>query len=90
MKLSMKDLPGILMVSGLALAVIEELTYKSGAGGMLFGSSGYLKGLNDMLPVWTIPGTKTVSVRYPNGYPINLSGWLLLIGAGLAVYRRAQ
>jgi hypothetical protein len=83
-----KNLPATLMMVGLALAIIEELTYKSGVGGVLFGTSGYLKGINSMLPVWTVPGTKTVSARYPNGYPVRLDGLLMLTGASLAAYRK--
>ena len=81
-----KNIPATLVMVGLALAVIEELTYKSGVGGVLFGTSGYLKGIDAMLPAWTVPGTKTLSVRYPNGYPVRLDGYLMGIGAGMLLY----
>jgi len=83
-----KNLSATLMMVGLALAIIEELTYKSGVGGVLFGTSGYLKSINNMLPAWKVPGTKTVSVRYPNGYPVRLDGLLILAGASVAAYRK--
>jgi len=78
-----KSVAFYLVMAGLALAVIEELTYKSGAGGLLFGTSGYLKSINTMLPAWHIPGTTSVSVRYPQGIPVRLDAWFVIAGASV-------
>ena len=72
-----------LVMAGLGMGITEELTYKSGAGGILFGSSGVLKSVNALLPAWHVPGTKTISARYPSGIPIRLDMWLVLAGAAL-------
>jgi len=84
----MKNITTILIMAGLALAIIEELTYKSGVGGALFGSQGFLKPVNDALPSWKIPGTATLSARYPGGYPVRLDGYLILAGASMAAWKK--
>ena len=83
-----KKIPVALIMVGLALAIVEELTYKPGVGGVLFGTEGYLKGVNAMLPAWTVPGTAKLSVRYPAGYPLRLDAWLVLAGGGWELWRR--
>ena len=71
---NMQHLPWTLIVLGLAMNVIElattPATNKAG-GGKLFGATGYLKGVNDSLPVVQIPGTTS---------NINLGGYTLLVG----------
>jgi hypothetical protein len=64
---TMSNLPVTLLVIGLALNGIDVAM-----DGVLFGSQGKLKGLNDALPQTTIPGTEI---------PINLGGWLVIVGA---------
>lgn len=72
---SMNNLPVTLIAVGLGLNIIELATTPntSGAtGGVLFGSTGKLKGLNDSLPAVKLPGMDK---------NLNIGGWLILIGA---------
>lgn len=84
----MKALSKLLVFTGLALAIVEEVSYKPGAGGVLFGTGGFLVPVSSILPAWTIPGTSNLSVRYPTGYPMRLDAWLVVAGLGLAAYGR--
>lgn len=74
------NLPMTLMVSGLALNVIDIATTPTGTttGGKLFGPGGALKAVNDALPVVYVPGTK--SEAYVNGVPLNLGGYMIVAG----------
>lgn len=77
---SMSNMPMTLMVSGLALNLIDIATTPTGTttGGKVFGAGGALKAVNDALPTVYVPGTK--SDIYPSGVPLNLGGYLIAAG----------
>lgn len=71
---SVSHLPWTLIVVGLGLNIIELATTPTtnkANGGKLFGTTGWLKGVNDSLPKVQVPGTTT---------NVNLGGWLLFAG----------
>lgn len=68
---TMGKLPMTLLIAGLAMNALDTITAKNGSGGVLFGPTGFLKGIDESLPDTNVPGT---DIR------INLGGYLVALG----------
>lgn len=68
-----------LILAGIVLNGLDLVTSKAGTGGVVFGSTGFLTGINNKLPQVNVPTTSI---------PINLGGWLVIIGAVIYLFQR--
>jgi len=86
---SQKNLPVTLIVIGASLNFIDVVTGSAAAGGgRLYGTQGYLRSINNALPQIKVPGTAGLSSTYPDGLPLALGGYLVVIGAVWLLLRR--
>ncbi len=85
---SQRNLPMTLVVAGIGLNLIDVLTGTAATGGRLYGPQGILRGANDALPRITVPGTRGLSATYPEGLPLGLGGYLIVIGLVWMLVRR--